>query len=123
MAMIAAEGQLEEALVTKLQDLKYEYRPDTLTDLSITTERLASIFARRAENVCRFLDFHGRLSSWKRVRRLYGTYTFSRWYFQLRKISSWPDFRLPQSASFLIVTVGMKRRPIFSTMVTTGANS
>jgi type I restriction enzyme R subunit len=28
MAMIAAERQLEEALVTKLQDLKYEYRPD-----------------------------------------------------------------------------------------------
>src|SRR5271168_2964381 len=28
MAMIAAERQLEEALVTKLRDLKYEYRPD-----------------------------------------------------------------------------------------------
>jgi type I restriction enzyme R subunit len=28
MAMIAAERQLEEALVTKLQDLKYEYRPE-----------------------------------------------------------------------------------------------
>src|SRR5690349_18176555 len=29
MAMISAERQLEEALVTKLRDLKYEYRPDT----------------------------------------------------------------------------------------------
>ena len=28
MAMIAAERQLEEALITKLRDLKYEYRPD-----------------------------------------------------------------------------------------------
>src|SRR5882757_9789359 len=28
MAMIAAERQLEEALVTKLRDLKYEYRPE-----------------------------------------------------------------------------------------------
>lgn len=28
MAMIAPERQLEEALVTKLRDLKYEYRPD-----------------------------------------------------------------------------------------------
>src|SRR4051812_1196407 len=28
MAMIAPERHLEEALVTKLQDLKYEYRPD-----------------------------------------------------------------------------------------------
>jgi type I restriction enzyme, R subunit len=28
MGMIAAERQLEEALVTKLRDLKYEYRPD-----------------------------------------------------------------------------------------------
>lgn len=28
MAMISAERQLEEALVTKLRDLKYEYRPD-----------------------------------------------------------------------------------------------
>src|ERR1700710_2291006 len=28
MAMIAAERQLEEALVTKLRDLKYEHRPD-----------------------------------------------------------------------------------------------
>src|SRR5450631_1501725 len=28
MAMITAERQLEEALVTKLQDLKYEYRPE-----------------------------------------------------------------------------------------------
>jgi len=27
MAMIAPERQLEEALVTKLRDLKYEYRP------------------------------------------------------------------------------------------------
>jgi type I restriction enzyme R subunit len=28
MAMIAPERQLEQALVTKLRDLKYEYRPD-----------------------------------------------------------------------------------------------
>jgi type I restriction enzyme R subunit len=28
MAMIAPERQLEEALVAKLRDLKYEYRPD-----------------------------------------------------------------------------------------------
>jgi type I restriction enzyme, R subunit len=28
MAMITAERQLEEILVTKLRDLKYEYRPD-----------------------------------------------------------------------------------------------
>jgi type I restriction enzyme R subunit len=28
MAMIAPERQLEEALVTKIRDLKYEYRPD-----------------------------------------------------------------------------------------------
>ena len=28
MAMITPERQLEEALVTKLRDLKYEYRPD-----------------------------------------------------------------------------------------------
>jgi hypothetical protein len=28
MAMIAAERQLEKGLVTKLGDLKYEYRPD-----------------------------------------------------------------------------------------------
>src|ERR1700760_902399 len=28
MAMIAAERQLEEALVTKLRDLKYKYRPE-----------------------------------------------------------------------------------------------
>ncbi len=28
MAMITPERQLEEALVRKLRDLKYEYRPD-----------------------------------------------------------------------------------------------
>jgi type I restriction enzyme, R subunit len=28
MVMVTPERQLEEALVTKLRDLKYEYRPD-----------------------------------------------------------------------------------------------